>query len=170
MRLAALPDRDLDQRELTSLAGQIAGQPGLWSHQVAFPEEGRHYVSLYRDEHVDVWLLCWTSGSDTGWHDHDGSAGAVRVVSGAVTESTPRIGGEPAAVTRPGGTSFTYDPDHIHRLTGAAGQSVSIHVYSPPLVRMGQYSIDDQGVIRRLPLGFAEELRPLTTGPMSLAS
>jgi hypothetical protein len=164
MRLPALPGRDLDQRELIRLADEIAGQPELWRQHVAFRETGRHYVSLYRDEHVDVWLLCWTASSDTGWHDHDGSAGAVRVVTGALTESTPRIGGAHATVTVPGGTSFPYGPDHIHRLTGAARQSVSIHAYSPPLRRMGQYSIDDQGVMRRLPLGYAEELRAPAAG------
>jgi predicted metal-dependent enzyme (double-stranded beta helix superfamily) len=107
---------------------------------VAFPSGcpgARHFVSLYRDDHLDVWLLCWTCGSDTGWHDHDGSAGAVRVVSGALTESNPRIGGAHRQAQMPAGASFSFGPDHIHRLTGAAAQSVSIHAYSPPLQRTG---------------------------------
>lgn len=128
---------------------------------MAFSREGRHYACLYRDDHVDVWLLCWTCGSDTGWHDHDGSAGAVRVVTGALTESNPRIGGAHVAVVMPAGSSFSFGPDHIHRLTGTAARSVSIHAYSPPLQRMGRYSIDDGGVMRRAPMGYAEELRPI---------
>jgi hypothetical protein len=165
MTLPDLPARDLDRRELAHLASEIAGQPGLWSQHVAFRDDaGRHYACLHRDDHVDVWLLCWTAGSDTGWHDHDGSAGAVRVVSGALTESNPRIGGAHVEVTVPAGTCFSFGPDHIHRLTGAAGRSVSIHAYSPPLRRMGQYSIDDQGIMRRVPMGYAEELRPIAEG------
>jgi quercetin dioxygenase-like cupin family protein len=162
MTFPVLPGRDLTTRELADLASGLAGQPELWSDHVAFSSGGRHYVSLHRDDHVDVWLLCWAEGSDTGWHDHDGSAGAVRVVSGALTESNPRIGGAHVQVLVPAGNSFAFGPDHIHRLTGAAPQSVSIHAYSPPLQRMGQYTIDDQGVMRRLPMGYTEELREPT--------
>jgi hypothetical protein len=159
MTFPALPARNLDRRELARLATDIASQPELWRHHVAFSADGRHYTSLYRDDHVDLWLLCWTADSDTGWHDHDGSAGAVQVVSGALTESNPRLGGAHVQVLVQAGTSFTFGPDHIHRLTGTAPQSISLHAYSPPLERMGQYSFDDQGVMRRLPMGYTEELR-----------
>jgi hypothetical protein len=168
MTFPALSARDLDRGELAQLANEIAGQPELWSHQVTFSAEGRHYASLHRDGHVDVWLLCWTADSDTGWHDHDGSSGAVRVVSGALTESNPRIGGAHVEVLMQAGTSFTFGPDHIHRLTGAAGQSVSIHAYSPPLERMGRYNIGDEGVMRRVPMGYTEELRQITTAPVAV--
>jgi Cysteine dioxygenase type I len=154
----SLPGRHLDQRELATLANEIAGRPGLWREHVAFSARGRHYVSLHRDDHVDVWLLCWTPDSDTGWHDHDVSSGAVRVVSGALTESNPRIGGAHVQVVVPAGASFSFGPEHIHRLTGTAPRSVSIHAYSPPLQRMGQYRFDGQGVMRRIPVGYEDEL------------
>jgi hypothetical protein len=163
MTFPALPARDLDSRELARLANTIASQPELWRQHVAFSSGGRHYASLHRDDHIDVWLLCWTTDSDTGWHDHDVSSGAVRVVSGALTESNPRIGGAHVQVVVQAGTSFAFGPDHIHRLTGAAAQSVSIHAYSPPLERMGQYNIDDQGVMRRISMGYTEELRQVST-------
>ena len=161
MTFPAPPGRDLEPRELAGVADEMARRPELWSRQVAFSTVGRHYACLYRDDHLDVWLLCWTRESDTGWHDHDGSAGAVRVVSGALTESNPRIGGAHVRVPMRAGSSFRFGPDHIHRLTGAAAQSVSIHAYSPPLRRMGQYTIDDGGVMRRIPTGYADELRPI---------
>jgi cysteine dioxygenase type I len=159
MGFPALPGRNLDQRELARLASDLADQPELWSHLVDFPAERRHYASLHRDDHVDAWLICWTADSDTGWHDHDGSAGAVRMVAGALTESTLRMGGTPAETVVAAGASLNYEPDHIHRLTGMAAQSVSIHVYSPPLRRMGQYRTDDRGNMRRVPIGYADELR-----------
>ena len=43
----------------------------------------RRYALLVRDEHVAVWLICWMEDHDTGFHDHDLSAGAVSVVEGA---------------------------------------------------------------------------------------
>jgi predicted metal-dependent enzyme (double-stranded beta helix superfamily) len=157
----SLPDRDLDPRELSELVDRLAAEPERWQHLVDFDDDDRVYVSLHRDDHVDVWLLCWTPVNDTGWHDHDVSSGAVRVVRGALAESNPRIGGEAASRVVAAGETFSFGPDHIHRLTGAEDQSVSIHAYSPPLWRLGQYSIDPEGVMRRRSVSYAEELRPL---------
>src|SRR5262245_39590899 len=69
--LASLPGRDLTQPELEELVVALARDPGRWRNLVAFDAEERVYVSLHRDQHVDVWLLCWTPENDTGWHDHD---------------------------------------------------------------------------------------------------
>lgn len=162
--LENLPERPLDKRELQELVDALATRPELWRQHVAFSDEQRHYASLYRDEYVDVWLLCWTPQNDTGWHDHDVSSGAVRVVAGALEENNPRIGGVHVQTVMPEGVSFSFGPDHIHRLVGAADASVSIHAYSPPLWRLGQYTIDDDGLMRRMSVSYADELRPLDTG------
>ncbi|TQM70664.1 cysteine dioxygenase type I [Actinomadura hallensis] len=155
-----LPRRTLGRQELRALVDRLAERPELWREHVAFSDDRRHYASLYRDEHVDVWLLCWTPRNDTGWHDHDVSSGAVRVVAGAVEENNPRIGGDPVRTVVSAGASFCFGPDHIHRMTGVEEGSVTIHAYSPPLVRMGQYSVDESGVMRRTVVDYTEELRP----------
>jgi hypothetical protein len=157
----SLPARNLERGELQALVDRLAGEPERWRKHVAFSDDQRHFVSLYRDDYVDVWLLCWTQVNDTGFHDHDISSGAVRVLEGVLSESTPRIAGEAAARIVPAGRSFSFGPEHIHRLTGAAQRSVSIHAYSPPLWRLGQYSIDRDGVMRRVSISYADELRPL---------
>jgi hypothetical protein len=157
----SLPARNLEQAELEELVNRIAVQSELWSGHVAFSDEQRHFVSLYRDEYVDVWLLCWTRANDTGFHDHDISSGAVRVLDGAIGESTPRIGGEGVLRLIPAGESFAFGPEHIHRLAGQRDGSVSIHAYSPPLWHLGQYSIDAEGVMRRVSVSYTDELRPL---------
>jgi predicted metal-dependent enzyme (double-stranded beta helix superfamily) len=162
MPLESLPARCLGKHELRELVDDLARRPESWRDQVDFPDGRRHYVSLYRDEYVDVWLLCWTPENDTGWHDHDISAGAVAVVGGTLKECNPRIGGPHVETEINEGASFCFGPDHIHRLVGEADRSVSIHAYSPPLWRLGQYSIDDGGVMRRVSVSYADELRPLT--------
>ncbi|GAA4636358.1 hypothetical protein GCM10023196_085780 [Actinoallomurus vinaceus] len=161
MAFESLPARSLDRHELRRLVDDLAARPETWRELVDFPDGKRHYVSLYRDEYLDVWLLCWTPENDTGWHDHDISSGAVAVVDGALKECNPRIGGEHVEVEVAAGTSFSFGPEHIHRLVGSADRSVSIHAYSPPLWRLGQYSIDDGGVMRRVSVSYADELRPL---------
>jgi predicted metal-dependent enzyme (double-stranded beta helix superfamily) len=161
MSLESLPARSLDKHELRTLVDDLAREPESWREHVHFPDGQRHYVSLHRDEYVDVWLLCWTPENDTGWHDHDISSGAVAVVDGALKEYNPRIGGSHVEVAVEKGASFAFGPEHIHRLVGAADRSVSIHAYSPPLWRLGQYSIDEGGVMRRVSVSYADELRPL---------
>jgi hypothetical protein len=155
----SLPARDLGAAELEALVDRIERRPDVWRGLVGFSDDERHYVSLHRDEHVDIWLLCWTSTNDTGWHDHDVSSGAVRVVSGALSESTPRIGGDHMMRTVSAGETYSFGPEHIHRLTGAVDGTISIHAYSPALVRLGQYSIDADGVMRRRSISYLEELR-----------
>jgi quercetin dioxygenase-like cupin family protein len=159
--LDGLPQRSLDQDELRALAASVAARPKLWEQHVLANREERHYFSLHRDAHVDIWVLCWKPSDDTGWHDHDVSSGAVAVVRGALTEHNLALGSPSLDTEVPAGRVFSFGPDHIHRLTGKAAQSVSIHAYSPPLWRLGQYTVGPTGVLRRISVSYADELRPL---------
>src|SRR3954470_5528535 len=91
---------DLDQDELTALVADLAARPEAWQHLVTHRADARTYVELHRDEHVAVWLICWMNDHDTGYHDHDLSAGAVGVAAGAVREERLVPGPPPP---RPGG-------------------------------------------------------------------
>ncbi len=159
--LESLPGRVLESTELRDLVDRLAGETARWSEQVAFSDEHRHYVSVYRDAFVDIWLLCWTRASDTGWHDHDVSSGAVAVVQGTLVESNPRFGRRHRSWRVAAGSSFSFGSDHLHRLTGATDDTVSVHAYSPPLWRLGQYTLTPDGVLRRMSVSYADELRPL---------
>jgi hypothetical protein len=159
--LPALPGRELDSRELRAWVRELAARPDLWAQHVRHDAAGRHYVSLYRDADIDVWLLCWNLEDDTGWHDHDTSSGAVAVTRGALTESRPRLGGAPVVKTIKEGRTLAFGPDHIHRMGGAVDGAVSLHAYSPPLWRMGQYAVTDGGVLKRKSVSYADELRPI---------
>ncbi|MBE7188273.1 cysteine dioxygenase family protein [Jatrophihabitans endophyticus] len=160
-RFDDLPDRPLGEVELMTLASSIAADPTRWDGEVEFDDEHRHYACLYRDDHVDVWVLCWTPRNDTGWHDHDISSGAVAVVRGELLEHNLAVGAPSIETVVPSGEVFSFGPSHIHRLTGHTPGAVSIHAYSPPLERMGQYDVDAYGVLRRQSVSYTEELRPL---------
>ncbi len=156
-----MQQRSLDKRELQAYVQEVAERPEMWREHVAFDTGGRHYASVFRDDTVDVWLLCWDTTDDTGWHDHDISSGAVVVMEGVIRETTPRLSGQHLTTDFKAGASFCFGPEHIHRMSGAADRSVSIHAYSPPLWRMGQYRFSDDGVMSRTSVSYAEELRPL---------
>lgn len=161
LTLENLPGRDLDPDELVELASSVASDPGPLEPHIAFSDDKRHYVSLHRDSHVDVWLLCWTPENDTGWHDHDISSGAVAVLRGALTEHNLAVAQDSIRTDVVAGEVFGFGPDHIHRLTGRDPGSVSVHAYSPPLWRMGQYTLGPGGQLRRRAVSYADELRPL---------
>ena len=76
----------LDRAELRALVTRIAAEPESWRGLVRHGTPERHFEQLWRDEHVDVWVISWTNGNDTGFHDHDVSGGAVAVVEGEIVE------------------------------------------------------------------------------------
>jgi predicted metal-dependent enzyme (double-stranded beta helix superfamily) len=159
-----MPDRDLNQDELARLVADLAAHPERWRHLVEHRPDERTYVELRRDDHVAVWLICWMDDHDTGYHDHDLSAGAVAVTAGAVREERLVLGGEPATQTASAGEAFTFGRADIHRVSHAGDEpAVTIHAYSPPLWRMGAYEVLPTGELRRWSLSYAEELRPIGT-------
>src|SRR5437773_922173 len=144
-------DRDLLPHELAVLAEALAAEPALWRGLVCHDRLERVCVHLYRDRHVDAWLLCWAAAQDTGLHDHDVSSGAVRVVDGVIAEGRLLLSRRKLATARfRAGEAFTFDASRIHlvRHSGAA-PATSLHLYSPPLWRMGYYEVDEQGRLSR---------------------
>ena len=79
-------NRDLDRAELIGLATEVGQAPALWRHLVRHDPGERIYLQLYRDPHLDVWMICWLDDQKTGYHDHDLSSGAVCIVQGSLCE------------------------------------------------------------------------------------
>jgi predicted metal-dependent enzyme (double-stranded beta helix superfamily) len=157
-------DHDLDLPSLRRLVSGIAADPAAWRQLVNFDADHRHYAQLWRDDHLDVWVISWMNGHDTGFHDHDLSNGAVAIVEGELVEERLAIGGPPRRQRYRAGSSFDFDASHVHRMHQAgSGPAISIHAYSPPLWRMGAYAIEPDGALRRTSISYAEELRPAGT-------
>lgn len=155
-------DHQLDASELRELANAIAERPELWQHLVEFDPDQRTYSHVLRNDDVEVYLICWMEGHDTGFHDHDISAGALAVIQGEVREDRLAIGGSPHAKQLGVGQSLTFTASDIHRVTHAGeGPAVTVHVYSPPIRQMGQYEFEDGGTLKRHPRGSGEELAPI---------
>ena len=158
---ARIADRDLDPAELRDLVARIAADPDQWRALVRADATERPYEQLWCDEHVGVWVISWADGNDTGFHDHDVSHGAVAVVEGELVEERLVLGGAPRMIRHRKGDAFAFDASHVHRMRqDAATPAVSIHVYSPPLSRMGAYHVEPDGTLRRLSISSSEELRP----------
>jgi predicted metal-dependent enzyme (double-stranded beta helix superfamily) len=153
---------DLSRADLRTLAAGLAADPARWAHLVEHRPDARTYCELHRDDHLAVWLICWMNDHDTGFHDHDLSAGAVGVAAGAVREERLVLGGAPVERVVSAGESFDFGPSDIHRVAHAGGvPAVTVHAYSPPLWRMGAYEVLPTGELQRWSLSYAEELRPI---------
>jgi hypothetical protein len=157
----AVAGRLLSTPELAGLAADVAARPELWRSRLDPRATVRTYASLHRDPELELWAIAWLPENDTGWHDHDSSSGAVHVVEGALEEHVLRLGGPDRRVVHAPGATFSFGPDHIHRVTCSGARAVSIHAYSPALWRLGQYAVDDDGVLHRRTVSYADELRPL---------
>jgi Cysteine dioxygenase type I len=155
-------ERDLDRDELIEVAVALGRERSLWESFVFHNPDVRHYVELYRDVHLDIWLICWTNQQDTGYHDHDLSSGAVYVCDGVLVED--RLQAEDGVIKgvmieRPPDSVFDFDAARIHRMHHVSGgPATSIHCYSPALWRMGHYDFDDEGNLCRTSITYADEM------------
>ena len=108
--------------ELEAFVAELADRPELWIDLVKHDASQRVYEELLSDDHLTAWLICWMDDHDTGFHDHDVSAGAVAVVSGAVREERLTIDGRHAIadVARRRRPSTSRPPTSTAYATGAA--------------------------------------------------
>jgi hypothetical protein len=153
---------DLERVRLAELATALGREEHLWRNLVRHYQDERYFAQLYRDSHLDVWLICWLNQQDTGYHDHDISAGAVYVCDGVLAEDRFHSDGSTIHETtreRAAGTVFDFDAAHIHRLRHPGGApATSIHFYSPALWRMGYYEWSPSGDLCRTSITYADEV------------
>jgi mannose-6-phosphate isomerase-like protein (cupin superfamily) len=154
----------LSHEELERFAAELAATPGRWQHLVRPARSVRVYELIWSDDDVNAWVICWQDDSDTGWHDHDESAGGIAVISGRVREERLVLGNEPLVRHVGPGETFTVPPTAIHRVRhGGGGLAITIHAYSPPLTRMGAYRVGPDGELERESLPSGTELQPQAT-------
>jgi len=95
-------------------------------------------------------LLCWRNGQRSPIHNHRGSNCGVKVLRGAATETVFERAPNGMVVpsrTRelPSGHMCATADEDMHQISNLqAGDAdlVTLHVYSPPLLRMEVFSLD----------------------------
>jgi predicted metal-dependent enzyme (double-stranded beta helix superfamily) len=151
--------------QLKELATTVAADRESWEEFVEHDDTERTFHRLSVDDETEVWLICWGEGHDTGYHDHDGSAGAVSVVEGTVVEERLVIGNPPtppAERVASAGDNFFFTAFDIHRVRHYGDKpAITIHAYSPPLKRVGSYVVEPDGRLARHAQDAEEELKPI---------
>jgi len=112
-------------------------------------------------------VLCWRNGQRSPIHDHRGSTCGVRVIRGEATETVFEMtarGHVYAGRSRqlPEGFICATQDQDIHQISNLQPDNVdliTLHIYSPPLLVMGQYSLLDPAVRE-----FKDEVYAFTEG------
>lgn len=94
-------------------------------------------------------ILCWRPGQRSPIHDHRGSSCGVKVLKGSATETVfERTAAGHIFPTKTRQLAEGYccgtQDDDIHQLSNidpTGGDLVTLHIYSPPLLVMGTYSL-----------------------------
>jgi mannose-6-phosphate isomerase-like protein (cupin superfamily) len=149
----------LTTAQLEQFAMQLAASPHRWQHLVPY-DDARAYAQVWDADDVNAWVIRWSEGHDTGFHDHDESAAAILVLEGQIREERLRLSAPPDTRTMKTGHMFVVPPTAIHRVRHAGSvPAITIHVYSPPLRRTGAYRVGPDGGLERVSQPYERELR-----------
>ena len=108
---------------------------------VAFKAGNYSRHRVFRNQWVEMLVLCWQPGHRTPIHDHNGSYGAVLVQKGVLWETTFSFDEEKGlsynsvSEYHPGAVTGADVPD-IHQLGNpdvSEQNLITVHVYAPPL-------------------------------------
>jgi DMSO/TMAO reductase YedYZ molybdopterin-dependent catalytic subunit len=138
--------------ELTTLLEQLAVDTQDLARYARFGEPSYQRILIRAGRWYHLWVLCWKNGQRSPIHDHVGSNCAVRVVRGTatVTDFAFAPNGHVKAIgsiDRPCGSVFANHDDDLHQVSNLQAGSadlITLHIYSPPLLRMGTYSMMDR--------------------------
>jgi cysteine dioxygenase len=122
---------------------------------VRFSSERYQRNLMYSGPAYHALVLCWRNGQRSPIHDHRGSACAVRVLQGVATETVfQRSAGGLVFPTHsrelPVGATMASEDEDIHQVSNLQADGadlVTLHVYSPPLLVMGSYSLTEDRVV-----------------------
>jgi cysteine dioxygenase len=96
--------------------------------------------------------MCWKNGQRSPIHNHSGSACVVRALRGTLTETLFEVapnGHIKASFSRDfaAGSIIGSEDADIHQVSNLQAEDadlVTLHIYTPPLIRMSTFSLYDK--------------------------
>jgi cysteine dioxygenase len=139
---------------LQELTSALAGTNVEWNHvssHIQFSSRGYTRTLVRGGPWYNVLVLCWKNGQRSPIHDHAGSSCAVKILRGIATETSfdyapnGHVWATGSRQHRPGAVIGSQDSDlhQISNLQPGDADLVTLHIYSPPLMWMGTYSLTD---------------------------
>ena len=123
--------------DLLPFVRSLAADPDRWRPHVRYDRHRRCWSRLRSPAGVDVWLLTWLPDQGTDLHDHGASAAALTVVEGTLVHVQADRSARTTTSQLGVGDAHWVAPGVVHDVVNRSDRpAVSIHAYSPELVRM----------------------------------
>jgi cysteine dioxygenase len=137
--------------ELLDLLASVEVDPADVAEHVHFSAQGYTRNLVRAGTWYHLLVLCWKNGQRSPIHDHAGSSCGVRVLHGVLTETAfafaphGRVKAVGSRDLVAGSVCGSEDLDlhQVSNLQDDDADLVTLHVYSPPLRRMGTFSLTD---------------------------
>lgn len=137
--------------ELAAELGATEVADADFRRAIAFGDKTYRRNLLHAGPAYHALVLCWRPGQRSPIHDHSGSSCAVRVLQGVATETTIAMNAQGLVyATRSRDCqvgsvlgSFDDDAHQISNLQPPGDDLVTLHIYSPPLLKMNKFSLTD---------------------------
>jgi cysteine dioxygenase len=150
-------DRSAERVPLSILVdwlGAISLTPDDLADYLVFKPERYVRNLLHAGPAYQALVLCWRNGQRSPIHNHRGSNCGVKVLRGVATETVFAKGPNGliyAVGSRdlpPGHICASADDDihQVSNLQAGGADLITLHIYSPPLLRMEMFSLDNPSV------------------------
>ncbi|MCD9185007.1 MAG: cysteine dioxygenase family protein [Pyrinomonadaceae bacterium] len=122
-----------------------------------FSEENYTRNLIFRNDFAEILVLGWIPGQESLIHDHDGSHGVVRIFEGSICETkfnwdeNRKLRAVSKTEATSGMMTSVGDSDIHHLKNISAQNSLTIHIYAPPLKRLHIYK-EGTGEVEIYPL------------------
>jgi cysteine dioxygenase len=151
-------DQQMDGISLEDLQRRMEGleiRPDEVAPYMRFGRECYQRNLLHAGTHYHALILCWRPGQRSPIHDHRGSNCGVLVLKGVATETlfdrTPDglVYATHSCELPQGSITASHDQDvhQVSNLQPGDSDLVTLHIYSPPLLVMGSYSLTDDRLV-----------------------
>ena len=135
--------------ELTARLARLELSDADLAPFLRFSEQQYQRNIVRAESSYHVWVLCWKAGQRSPIHDHGHSVCGVRVLRGTATVThfartkTGHVKAIRSEEAPPGSILATVDDDlhQVSNLQDDGADLVTLHVYAPPLLRMGTFSL-----------------------------
>lgn len=101
---------------------------------------GEKYVrnEVYKDDNIEVYLLCWNKNQSSGIHNHPENGCILKLIDGSLTEDiyvmTDKMTLTKTTKMKPGDTSYLEGKNGLHDVKNNVDESISLHIYPPNYV------------------------------------
>jgi predicted metal-dependent enzyme (double-stranded beta helix superfamily) len=148
--------KNLSLKEIEDLLSQVIVQSSEFAHHVIADPEHYHRERLVQTDFASLYVLTWLPGQESPIHDHRSSNCGVRVLKGEMAEyfykPIPGTGDRARRTAfnrwQPGVVTSSEQGIGIHKVANETQDAtlVTLHLYSPPLLKMTFYTEVDNSM------------------------